>query len=73
MNDALSKLSSVRHYCFIRGVLGKFPGGEIDPEHRNGSTGDFLIAFRTLNRLFVDLKGQSESRRPPATRRRNAA
>jgi len=66
MNDAQAKLCGLRHYCYIRGVIGKNP----DP--------DFRQAFRTLNRLYVDvkrsaLKGQRDISKRPATRRRKAA
>jgi len=44
--QALAKLISARHHCFKRGVLGRHP---LD---------DFRQAFRTLNRLYVDLRDQ---------------
>jgi hypothetical protein len=71
MNDALAKPCSSRHYCFVRGVLGK--GAD-----RRGGDDDFRQAFRTLNRLYVEakrdaLKGQRDARRQATTRRRRAA
>jgi len=39
-----AKFCSIRHYCFVRGVLGK--GAD-----RVGGDDDFRRAFRTLNRL----------------------
>jgi hypothetical protein len=42
--EALEKLISVRHYCFLRGVLDCQDG--------------FNAAFRDLNRLHVALKCQ---------------
>jgi hypothetical protein len=47
MNDAQAKLCSVRHYCFVRGVIGKNPDA------------DFLQAFRTINRLYVDARSMA--------------
>ena len=41
-DEALATLISVRHFCFLRGVLG----GE----------NDFREAFRTLNRFYVALR-----------------
>ncbi|MGD0957218.1 MAG: hypothetical protein ABR953_10375 [Candidatus Acidiferrales bacterium] len=43
-DKAIAKLVSVRHYCFVRGVLGKHPDS------------DFRQAFRTLNRLYVEAR-----------------
>ena len=43
--EALAKLISVRHHCFVRGVLGR--------------EDCYRSAFRTLNRLYVELKGQT--------------
>lgn len=56
-------VSSIRHHCFVRGVIGRHP----DP--------DFRQAFRTMNRLYVEgeqdaLKGPRSVGKPPATRRR---
>ena len=66
MNRATEKLCSIRHHCFLRGILGRNP----DP--------DFRQAFRILNRLYVDghastLKGQRSVSKPLSTRRRQAA
>jgi len=46
-DDPIETLLSARHYCFLRGVAG---------QHQNG---DFRAAFRELNRLYVELKGQN--------------
>ena len=51
--EATDKLISVRHYCFARGVAGQ------------KQDGDFRLAFRELNRLYVELKRQSERSKPP--------
>lgn len=65
MNAAAEKLCSIRHYCFVRGVL----------EDQD----DFRQAFRTLNRLYVQashsrgLKGQVYRGQKPAVPRRRAA
>lgn len=40
----LDKLMRIRGYCFRNGVTGQYPSG------------DFLEAFRTLNRLYVAAK-----------------
>lgn len=67
MNLAAEKLSSIRHYCFVRGIAGQHP----DP--------DFKQAFRTVNRLFVEARYDIASKRhsgkgkPAATRIRKAA
>ena len=50
MNAAAEKLSSIRHYCFARGVLGR--GSDRD----FGGDADFLQAFRTVNRLYVEAR-----------------
>lgn len=42
--EALAKLISVRHHCFERGVKGRHPDG------------DFRMAFRDVNRLYVELR-----------------
>lgn len=55
--EATEKLISVRHYCFVRGVAGRKPDG------------DFRLAFRDLNRLYVELKRQSERSKPPVPQR----
>jgi hypothetical protein len=47
-DEALAKLISVRHYCFIRGVLKPWKGPKDDP--------DFRMAFRDVNRLYVALR-----------------
>lgn len=56
--EALEKLISVRHYCFVRGVAGRKPES------------DFRMAFRNFNRLYVEVKRQSERSKPPATQRK---
>jgi hypothetical protein len=56
--EALDKLISARHYCFVRGIVGRKPDG------------DFRMAFRDLNRLYVELKRQSERGKRPVTQRK---
>lgn len=46
--DAIAKLLSVRHYCFVRGVLGR--GGA-----RTGGDDADRYAFRIVNRLYVEV------------------
>jgi hypothetical protein len=58
MEQAADKLISVRHYCFVRGIAGRKPES------------DFRMAFRDLNRLYVEVKRQSERSKPPATQRK---
>jgi hypothetical protein len=60
MEQAREKLISVRHYCFVRGVVG------------GSSDGDFRMAFRDLNRLYLEVKRQSERSKPPVLRRKAA-
>jgi hypothetical protein len=60
MEHAREKLISVRHYCFARGVAGRKPES------------DFRMAFRDLNRLYVEVKRQSERSKPPVLRRKAA-
>jgi hypothetical protein len=50
-SEALEKLISVRHYCFVRGVLGNRKKG-----HDEHAEDDFRQAFRTVNRLYVELR-----------------
>jgi hypothetical protein len=50
--EALAKLISVRHYCFLRGVLGKRSG---DRKLDRPPEDDFRAAFREVNRLYVQL------------------
>jgi len=50
--EVLRKLISIRHYCFLRGVLLIWPDGTNDFEGY-GKNGDFLQAFRTVNTLYV--------------------
>ena len=53
---ALEKLMSVRHYCFLRGIVGnrrKDSPNQYHPED------DFKLAFRTLNRLYVQIRDQN--------------
>ena len=72
-DEALARLISVRHYCFVRGVLGR--GSERD----SGGDGDFRQAFRIMNRLYVEvrdgigLEGHRDAQKPAALRRRKAA
>jgi len=58
--DAVDRLISVRHHCFLKGVVGRSPDG------------DFRMAFRDLNRLYVEVKRQSERSKPPVLRRKAA-
>jgi hypothetical protein len=51
--EPIDKLIAVRHYCFVRGVLGNRStkcGEDRAPEE------DFRRAFRTVNRLYVQLR-----------------
>jgi hypothetical protein len=60
----MEKLISVRHYCFVRGILGQCPDS------------DFRQAFRTLNRLYVEVRDRVEGNsgiRKPLVLRRKAA
>lgn len=45
-SEALEKLISVRHHCFVRGMLQKNPDA------------GFALAFRDLNRLYVNLRDE---------------
>jgi hypothetical protein len=60
----MEKLISVRHYCFVLGVTGRNPDS------------DFRQAFRTLNRLYVEVcdrvDGNSGIRKPLVLRRKAA-
>ena len=51
--DALAILVHVRHRCFQRGVLGNYKKGA--KEHPED---DFKLAFRVVNRLYVQLRAQ---------------
>jgi hypothetical protein len=62
--EAADKLISARHYCFARGVLR----GTADSQA--GRDEDFRQAFRTLNRLYVEVKRSLE--RLPNVYRRTA-
>ena len=46
--EALAKLISIRHHCFIRGALGR------------SAQDDFRQAFRTLNRVYVCMRDRPE-------------
>jgi hypothetical protein len=65
MEHAIEKLISVRHYCFVRGVLG-----------HDAWRQSYRQAFRTLNRLYVELRDAREGQKPReerlATRRKAA-
>lgn len=52
---ALGKLISIRHFCFVRGVLGR-------DADRIGGDDDFRQAFRMLNRLYVEVRNESASK-----------
>jgi hypothetical protein len=54
--EALAKLISIRHHCFLRGVLGC--NGE-----RVGGDDSFRQAFRTVNRAYVKTKAQTSANR----------
>jgi hypothetical protein len=47
---AAEKLISIRHHCFVRGILARHPEG------------DFLAAFRDVNRLYVEIRRQARTR-----------
>jgi hypothetical protein len=49
------KLISVRHYCFLRGVLGN---RSFDRKRDVHPEDDFRQAFREVNRLYVNLRDQ---------------
>lgn len=49
-DEALTKLVSVRHHCFVRGVLNDESG--------------FREAFRDVNRLYVKLRDEAKRRTP---------
>jgi hypothetical protein len=72
-DEGLAKLVSVRHQCFMRGVLGR------GANRSAGGDEHFRQAFRTLNRLYVQLRAgvdserQRHAQKPAATRRRKAA
>lgn len=59
----LNRLLAARRYCFQRGVLGKNPDGTRDLDFAAGRNEDFRQAFRTLNRLYCELKRQLHIRR----------
>lgn len=66
-DNAIVKLISVRHYCFVRGVLGsrsKKRGEDHPPEE------DFRQAFRTTDRLYVQLRDNIEPEAVPKRTRR---
>jgi len=44
-DETLSKLISVRHYCYVEALKGHFQGGD-----------GWREAFRTMNRLYVALR-----------------
>ena len=61
--EAREKLISVRHYCFVAGILNRGPFWE-----------SYRQAFRTVNRLYVELRDAREGQKPhtgkPATQRK---
>lgn len=65
-SSALDKLISIRHYCFVRGVLGKRSHNrklDTPPDE------DFRQAFRIVNRLYVEVRdGDRLKRHSGATR-----
>ena len=64
--DALTQLMSVRHYCFHRGVLGNQKKG-----HNEAPEQDFREAFRTLNRLYVQMRDKTEPKPIKGANRRS--
>jgi hypothetical protein len=54
----MERLIAARHYCFVRGIAGRKPES------------DFRMAFRDLNRLYVEVKRQSERSKTPVTQRK---
>jgi hypothetical protein len=56
--EALDKLISVRHYCFVAGILNR---GSFCESYRQ--------AFRTVNRLYVELRDAREGQKPHTGRR----
>jgi hypothetical protein len=73
-DEALAKLIAIRHYCFVRGILGSRSStwaGDIPPQD------DFRQAYRTTNRLYARLgdrvEGQSDATHAKLARRRRAA
>jgi hypothetical protein len=55
--EALSTLISVRHHCFARGIIGK---RRRDRTEDKPPEDDFRQAFRTLNRLYIEVDGSLE-------------
>jgi hypothetical protein len=59
----MDKLISVRHYCFVAGILNRGPFCE-----------SYRQAFRTVNRLYVELRNAREGQKPhtgkPAAQRK---
>ncbi len=53
--EATGKLISVRHYCFVAGILNRGPFCE-----------SYRQAFRTVNRLYVELRDAREGQKPHA-------
>ena len=72
--EALAKLASVRHHCFVRGILGH---RSHDRDLDQPAEDDSRQAFRIVNRLYVRLRdrldGQSDATGSSRTRRRVAA
>lgn len=74
MSDATAKLCSIRHHCFVRGILGQRNRKNDQPPED-----DFRQAFRTVNRLYVQarhniaLKRQVYPHTDLAGKRREAA
>jgi hypothetical protein len=69
-DDTIARLISVRHHCFVRGVLGNRKKG-----YNEWPGDDFLQAFRTVNRLYIELRDNiaRRSTHMGAQRRRAAA
>lgn len=64
--DAITKLISIRHHCFRRGVLGHNGG-------RTGGDDDFRQAFRVVNRCYAELKHERPGAEPYSRGRRSGA
>jgi hypothetical protein len=65
--EAFAKLISVRHYCFVRGVMGSRSNKR---EEDQPPEEDFRQAFRTLNRLYNRLRDNIEPKGVPKRTRR---
>jgi hypothetical protein len=55
--EAIEKLISARHHCFVAGVLERGPFCQ-----------SYRQAFRTVNRLYVELRDAREGAKPHTKR-----